>query len=205
MTSYAPDVFDQPSLDAARTIILTPEQGLSTEQRWRAETDWIMQRISFASGLLLDIGCGVGRLSERLVSERNPVIGVDISASMRRFAEREIARPEQFTAITPVMLERLVNAGLRAQGAIAVWTLQHVLDLKAMVWLLAEAMEPGATLWTMERNERYVPTREGRTFTWQNDGLSVEAALGDHFTPVSCEEVPATLCQPGAALRRWRR
>src|SRR5260221_13932814 len=78
---YAPEVFLTEDLAAAKAIILTPEQGLSPEQRWEQETAWMMRHIRFdTAGLIVDYGCGAGRLSQHIPQ---PVLGVDISPTMR--------------------------------------------------------------------------------------------------------------------------
>ncbi len=211
--SYHQRIFEQATIEGARGIILTDEAGMTTDERWQRETPWLIERLVLPpAGLLLDIGCGIGRIAERLVLSadgRRAILGVDTSASMRVMANIEVRDPGHFAAIHPDMLRELVVAGLRAQGAIAIWALQHIHanHLPAMVDLMAEALEPGAPLWTLEHEgKRFVPARdEDEAFLWADDHVDVMALLRQVFVSVSAIDVPTDLCLPGGMLRRWVR
>jgi SAM-dependent methyltransferase len=204
--NYAPQVYDRNSLEEARAIILTPEVGLTTEERWVMETEWLRGRIGFSdSGLVLDIGCGIGRVAG-LLTERHPVLGVDISTPMRAMAEREVG-DRRFSAVSTHMLHALVAAGLRAHGAVAIWTLQHIPrpNLAHMVVTMALALPSGGVLWTMDRPERYVPVMKEGRFSWVDDRMDVPELLAGCFTLDTTDSVPERLCARGASLRRWIR
>jgi len=201
--SYDPRVFICPDEAAARGIILTPEQGLTPDERWQEETAWLMEHIAFAAGLVIDYGCGLGRLAREIP---RPVLGVDISSTMRAMSETYVRRAE-FAAVNPIMLNALVDAGLRATGALAVWVLQHVAEPTFDCHLLASALSPGATLYTVNRNHRAVPVRmpDGQ-FLWGEDGRDIPAELlAVGFECIGCQEMPERLCAPGASLRRYIR
>ena len=62
---YCPQVFDQPDLADAKAIILTPEAGLTTDERWERETAFLRPFLeALPAGLAIDYGCGIGRLPE---------------------------------------------------------------------------------------------------------------------------------------------
>jgi 2-polyprenyl-3-methyl-5-hydroxy-6-metoxy-1,4-benzoquinol methylase len=94
--TYNPTVFDQVDLDSARRIILTPE-GSTTDLRWATETPVVRSLIErtvnpTAQMLILDFGCGVGRIAKELIARRGcSVIGVDISGTMRALATDYVA------------------------------------------------------------------------------------------------------------------
>jgi SAM-dependent methyltransferase len=203
---YEPRIFIQPTLDDAKQIILMPEQGLTTEQRWELETEWLRPKLKFDEGLVIDYGCGVGRLSK--VIEPNYVLGIDISPTMRAQAPDYVQKPG-FAVTHPFFLEEMVKAGLRANGAVAVWALQHCLDLKYDLQLLYEALLPGAKFYCVDQlNRRYVPAtvNDGKEFTWVNDGVSIDQTLHDiGFAFDSKEDMPENLCQPGSVFRTWIR
>ena len=73
----------------AKNIILTPEGGTTTDGRWEKETEFLQQDIGeflnpTEQMLILDYGCGIGRLAKELINNHAcRVLGVDISASMR--------------------------------------------------------------------------------------------------------------------------
>lgn len=204
MQTYEPRVFDCANIDAAKRIILMPEQGLSTEERWGRETEWLLPRLKLddAPGLLADYGCGIGRVSKSLV--QHAVIGVDISPTMRQQAVEYVDRPD-FCSMSPVMFAVMVGNGLKVSAIIAIWTLQHIPMVKGALQLIAQALPPGGTLYTLDRDTRYIPVTDETGFGWMDDGLKIEQELRTNFNIVTSEDVPESLCAPGARLIRWRR
>lgn len=192
---YDPRIFMCPTEAAARSIILTPEAGLSTEDRWEQETAWLKERLQFPPGLVIDYGCGIGRLSKWIDA---PVLGVDISPSMRAQSDLYV-QSGSFGAVSPMMLSCLIAAGLRASGALSVWCLQHCLDPECDIAALHSALRPDGVLYVVNRPERYVPTRHDGNFTWADDAKSIEALLiAGGFRMVRREPMPETLCAAGA-------
>ena len=206
---YDPSVFVAETLEASKEIILiNGEAGLTTEQRWERETDWLMERIQFPGTnewqdrLILDYGCGVGRIAKRIT---NPVIGVDLSSTMRWHAETYVGRPD-FATTNPPMLEQLVRSGLRCGGGLAVWVLQHVVAPMGDVQLIASAITPGGTFWLVNRDIRVVPVKmSDGTQDWATDDLNVESMLLRWFKLEARQEMPADLCIEGAFISEWKR
>ena len=184
MAQYKPQVFDCQSLQAAKEIILTPENGVTTEKRWTEETRWLMQilgrHVTKSKGLVLDFGCGVGRMSKPLIEEGHCVVGVDASATMRGFANQE-AMGEQFAAISPAMLEQLISGGVQFDLALSVWVLQHCFDLAEDAGKIIRALKSGGGWLVVDMNHRAVPTDEG----WVHDGNDVFAYLSQSLTLVA--------------------
>lgn len=202
---YEPTIFIQNTLEDAKAIILMPEQGLTTDQRWELETEWLLPKLQFDEGLVIDYGCGVGRISK--VIEPNYVLGVDISPTMRVQAI-DYVQKVGFAVTHPIFFKEMVKAGLRANGAIAVWAFQHCLDLKYDLTVLYDALLPGAKLYCLDGPRRYIPAsiNDGKEFIWANDGLSIDEALHDvGFAFDSKEDAPEKLCQPGSVFRTWIR
>lgn len=181
MAIYTDSVFRVGDLDAARRIILTPERGLDTDTRWREETPWLaslMQPLFKPDGLLLDFGCGVGRLA-RAWLEANPAgraLGVDLSPEMRRLAADYVAS-ERFSACAPAYWQGLLDDGLRCDGAVACWIIQHVFDPAAEVARIHRMLRPGGRLLLVNNRRRAVPTEQG----WVDDGVDVAALVARHF------------------------
>jgi len=177
---YNPSIFDHASIDSAREIVLTTESGVSTDVRWGTETPWMLSLFEkyFKPGrLIIDYGCGVGRLSGPLVDRGFPVIGIDTSNMMRQHATNLISN-DRFTAITPMVLDQLIGAGLKADGVMAVWVLQHCLDLEIEVKRIHQALHVGGVLAVADMQHRAIPTDQG----WVNDGKSVDHTLKRFFT-----------------------
>ena len=63
---YSPSIFDQENIEVAKEVVLTSENGVSTQTRWDSETPWLLNVIGKnikSNGLIVDYGCGVGRLA----------------------------------------------------------------------------------------------------------------------------------------------
>lgn len=64
---YDPSIFDRAGIEDAKEIVLTPENGVSTQSRWDTETPWLLNLIGKhlkPSGLIVDYGCGVVTLPQ---------------------------------------------------------------------------------------------------------------------------------------------
>jgi len=181
--TYNPGIFRVADVDAAKAIILTPEAGQSTEERWARETPYLTDLlgplVQAAPGkLIVDLGCGIGRMSKALIERYGcQVLGVDISQEMRGFAPAYVAQPG-FSVVSSEMFATLVARGLRVDGAISVWVLQHCLSAAEEIARLREAIRPGGRLAVVNTLGRVVPTVEK---TWASDGQDVRKLLGEAF------------------------
>src|SRR5947209_11388253 len=114
--TYNPKVFEVNNLAEAMSIILTPE-GSTTAQRWETETpylaDLIGQHCAIEAGsLVLDYGCGIGRLAHELIKRHGcRVVGVDISPSMRALSV-VYTRSDRFMSCSHEMLDDLIARGI---------------------------------------------------------------------------------------------
>ena len=190
MSTYSDAVFHVNSLEDAKRIILTPEGGLSTEARWADETAFLRERMLElfpADGLLLDFGCGIGRLAKAWLEKRpdGRILGVDLSQEMRQLAPGYVAN-DRFAACSPDFYDRLLADGVRFDGAVACWIIQHVLDAAAEIEALRTALKPGARLLVINNLTRAVPTDQG----WIDDGFDVASALAQRFTLESMGKLP---------------
>jgi len=206
---YYPEVFDVSGLDHAKQIILTEEgPGADTETRWARETPYVMELLGGAFPLradllVLDYGCGIGRIAKAMIEASGcSVIGVDISASMRKLAGDYVGS-DRFTAVSPDQFDVLVAAGLRVQAAIAVWVLQHCFAPAADIARIAGGLAAGGVGFVLNMPKRAVPavveeTAEYRKFIWAQDQTDVAALLRGSFD-VTAEGVPDTTRTPNMA------
>ena len=198
--AYRPEVFNPKSLQEARRIILTPEPTVSTDQRWETETPYLVDALAAQlapdrASLVLDYGCGIGRLAKALIARAGcTLLGADISASMRAYAHIYV-ESARFAATSPEGLECLTGHGLRVDHAYAVWVLQHCLDPAAEIARIAAALAPGGRLCVINSTQRWVPTDRG----WQSDGQDVLALLRGAFEEEG--EIPLGDAPLSAALR----
>ena len=184
--TYNPDIFSVTTPGEAKEIILTEEAGVSSEERWVTETPYLAEIICdqvalTTESVVLDYGCGIGRLARELIARRNCfVIGVDISPPMRELA-RGYVDSDKFIACAPATLDGLLARGLRADAAISVWVLQHCLRPAQDVARIRAALQPGSRFLLVNNFNRVVPTVEE---AWTDDGIDIHALVSEHFQPL---------------------
>ena len=189
---YNPEVFNVKNVDDAKKIILTPESGMGTDERWEKETKYLAKDISeyFSTlnekSIVVDYGCGIGRLSREIIKAKNcKVIGVDISAPMRKMAT-DYVKSENFTAMSPFEFRQAVLDGLRIDGVISIWVLQHSNDPIVDVALIKASLKTDAILYVLNNNVSAVPTNKG----WVNNGISIFNLLQHHFSVKEVDKLP---------------
>src|SRR4051812_24370415 len=180
--TYNPAVFNVNDIPQAMSIIMTPE-GATTEERWEKETPYLADLIAeqfsvTADSLLLDYGCGIGRMSHELIKRHNcRIVGVDISPSMRALSV-VYTRSDRFMSCSHEMLQGLVARGLNVDAALSIWVLQHCAAPAQDIGLIRAALKPGGHLFAVNGNVRSIPTTE---LGWVNDGLDIRAMLAAEF------------------------
>lgn len=203
--TYDPTVFNVGGETEAKHIILTPEAGMTPEERWAAETPDIVGRILphlAEKRVVLDFGCGIGRLSKPLIEAGHTVIGVDRSSDMRRLAMKYVNHG-RFAAYTQESARMtLKRTGNPLHAAVAAWVLQHVAKLDDACEFLAEMVEPGGKLFVVNRVNRCIPVMSG----WHDDGLSVPDALATAgFEKIEETALGAPIYAAGSVWSVWRR
>ena len=183
--TYNPSVFHVNDIPQAMSIIMTPE-GSTTADRWEKETPYMADLIAeqcavTEDSLLLDYGCGIGRMSHELIKRHNcRVVGIDISPSMRALSII-YTRTNRFMSCSQEMLDGLTARGMRFDAALAIWVLQHCATPNEDVARIKSAIKPGGDLFVANGNVRSVPTAEQG---WVNDGVDVKAMLAAEFETV---------------------
>jgi 2-polyprenyl-3-methyl-5-hydroxy-6-metoxy-1,4-benzoquinol methylase len=204
MATYQPEVFEQPTLEAAQAIILTPENGRSTAERWQSETPYLAGKIlqglrESQARLVMDFGCGVGRLSRELVHQGGvTAIGVDASAAMRKMAPDYVASPN-FIATGAEGLAAMVAGGLRYDAVLAVWVLQHCLDPVQEIDRITAGLAVGGLFFVVDMTHRAVPTDQG----WINDGQSIMSLLDGRLERLAVEAYAAPDAPPDLLISGW--
>ena len=197
---YSTDIFDVPSIDAAKRLILSSGAGTTSEERWERETPYVVAEIGSTLAIdetacVIDYGCGIGRIAKGLIERYGcSVVGVDISSSMRKLA-LEYVTSDRFTAVSPVMLDTLVARGFRATNAFSCWVLQHCARPADDIERIHAALMPGGTTFVLNTHRRWVPTDHGMV----DDRVSVEALLASRFETVSRYDMPPDATIPDIA------
>ena len=196
---YRPETFHVRDMDEAKRIILTPEDT-TTEERWRKETPYLADRIDAfmaisKNTLLLDYGCGIGRLAKELIGRHgNTVVGVDISPSIRRLA-LEYVDSERFAVCPRPSFKALIDHGVKVDAAIAVWSLQHCAKVEEDIALITYALKPGGSLFVCNLLHSAVPTDAG----WIDTGFEIRTVLAKTFTQFAIEPVSPEYTSKGIA------
>lgn len=174
--AYSSKVFDVTNLQQAKNIILTPEVGMSTDQRWETETgyfaDLILEQVPLSQeSVIMDFGCGVGRISKVLIERTGcRCVGLDISFSMLGIGMSYVSS-ERYVAMTPSMLEYL---DLKFDLAISIWALQHVKHLQKDIARIYSHLWENGKLFVINEKRRVVPTQDGH---WIDDGHNIRQMI----------------------------
>lgn len=195
MPKYDPSTFDVENMDDAKSIILTPELGQSTETRWEKETPFIAEDIGNYFGfrpynhpVVLDFGCGIGRLSRELVTNHDcTVLGLDISTSMRRLS-LEYVDHDNYTPVSRKLFEEMVINGLKVDCCLAVWVLQHSIDVERDLRLIRRALKENGLLYIANNELSVIPTNEG----WHFNGVDIRNILRQEFTDIEYSRFPCS-------------
>lgn len=194
---YFPSVFEKASEDDARAVILTPEEGTSTEERWTKETPFLTSDLaSFLlpsrDSLLLDYGCGLGRIARELIAAHGcRVLGVDIAKSMRQMAPAYVD-DDRFSVVTKPVLAAMAASGLRLEGGYAIWVLQHCPDPAEDIALIKSVLKSGGLFYVLNNRHAVVPSDQG----WVDNGVDIVPILDREFEVVDVSQLPLACTTP---------
>jgi SAM-dependent methyltransferase len=164
------------SVDEAIDVILCPTEGMTSKQRWNDETRALMrlmERYIVPESMVLDYGCGIGRLAKPLIeSLRCTVVGVDISRAMRVLAIQFVDNP-MFCALDPRMFDKCLG-NCSFDAAIAVWALQHCIDLTDVIGRLEAGLARDGKLIVVNAKYRCIPVENNE---WVDDGHDVDRMI----------------------------
>jgi SAM-dependent methyltransferase len=163
---YAVQAFADRYLTASETGKLRDHSELD-EHVYRVMGDLRGKRV-------LDLGCGAGRWSERLVAAGATVVGVEPAAPM---IERARARALENLTLVEASAESFVPDG-QFDGLLASMSLDHVEDLGGVLRRLSSSLRPGA--WCIVTTEHPLRTATLRGSRWIEEGESRSARVRDY-------------------------
>ena len=180
---YNPGIFSVNTIDEAKRIILTKESEDGPEERWQKETPVIMSMLKdgwcLCSGkVVVDYGCGIGRISKELCNLGCHVVGVDISPEMRKLAV-EYVNEQRFIAVSPRLFDDMLGRGFQADYACAIWVLQHCLKPEEDLRRIKKSLKWGGELFVVNNKfSRAVPVIDR---VWQDDKIDIWGLLADNL------------------------
>jgi SAM-dependent methyltransferase len=178
-----------------------PARGLTTQKRWEHETPYLVkllheQLLLTNEAVVLDYGCGIGRISSELIKKYNcTTVGIDLSASMRALAASYVDSP--FFLVGAGQTMRLFGSAW-ADFVLAIWVFQHCPYLDTDIALIKKALKPKGKLFVV--NElRLIPTRE---YGFVRDTVNVREMCEKNFK-LEQEGKLNELVGVDLALRSW--
>lgn len=181
---YNPGIFSVNTIDEAKRIILTKESQDGPEERWRKETPAIMSMLknewSLCPGkVIVDYGCGIGRISKELCNLGCHVIGVDISPEMRKLAVEYVDDINRFLVVSPEQFKDMISRGLQADYACAIWVLQHCLYPEDDLNTIKNSLKWRGGLFVVNNKfSRAVPVKDR---VWQDDKVDIWKLCTQYF------------------------
>ena len=148
---------------------------------WCAYVTGLLKEHGISDGLLLDLGCGTGKLTRLLAAEGYDMIGVDLSEEMLEIAlEHEMEDPKQILYLQQDMREFELYGTVRAIVSICD-SMNYILgpdDLVQVFRLVNNYLDPGG-LFIFDLNTEYkyrtlmgentfAEDRQESSFIWQN-------------------------------------
>lgn len=189
---YNPGIFSVNTIDEAKRIILTKESQDGPEERWRKETPVIMSMLknewSLGHGkVVVDYGCGIGRISKELCNLGCHVVGVDISPEMRKLAV-EYVNDQRFIVVSPKLFDDMLARGFKADYACAIWVLQHCLKPEEDLNRIKASLKPEGELFVVNNKfSRAVPVVDK---VWQDDKIDIWKLFADNLRQLRLLQFP---------------
>jgi SAM-dependent methyltransferase len=180
--AYIKQAFDVVAFDQAKNVVLTTDPN--DPSKFERETQFLInaikkENIINPNDVVLDFGCGMGRISKELVYQLDAqVIGIDISDSMLTFATLYVSNLNKFkTANSYDILEGV-------DVAIASLVLQHVEYPTKAIEALVSALKPNGYLVVLNEHIRMVPADiDNRGYViWKDDEFNVFAEIEKYLT-----------------------
>lgn len=188
MWRYYPEFFIAQNIRQAKEIILT---NANINDKWQRETtqlaDELIKEISITEkSVILDYGCGIGRIAKELIERTNcTIIGVDISPDMLALSFEYVKNPN-FTPCSLKNLNILTNSGLKFDIVFAILVLQHCVEPQIDIKSIHNALKINGYVYLFNEKNRCVPIFNENTKeqNWNIDNINICELLTDSFTEI---------------------
>jgi SAM-dependent methyltransferase len=181
---YIKQCFDVTSFDQAKHVVLSNDPN--NPNKFEQETKFLVDAISNFmllndSMVVLDFGCGMGRVSKELINRFNcKVIGLDISPSMLMFAKLYTANPNKFYATHNYDLPCSVDF------ALSILALQHAENAQREIDNIVNVLKPYGVFVLLNEPERWIPMNiDNKGFiVWEDDKFNVHQYCESKLTKI---------------------
>lgn len=184
---YIKEVFDVTTFEHAKHVVLTSDPN--NPNKFENETNFLIDTIAEQmstkmneDSVVLDFGCGMGRVSKKLIEKFNcNIIGVDISNTMLTFANIYVAKSKKFKPMNSYNIANTIDV------CVSTFVLQHVQDPKTEIDIIYNNLKTGGYLILVNENKRYVPSDvdSNRYVVWHDDGFDVFGEINSRFKKVN--------------------
>lgn len=190
--NYFPQIFIPKNLEHAKEIILSTDP---TGEKWIRETEVTANFVVRAcvearlplgrNNILLDYGCGIGRIAKKIIELTDcTVLGSDISPGMLHHSIPYV-NSERFIPCPQPGIDLLSQAGLKVDGATAIWTLQHCLNPAEDINRIYEILKPNGLFFVLNKYARYVPVTPVNNYVrWHDDKIDILKCIEGKFQSV---------------------
>jgi SAM-dependent methyltransferase len=182
------------NFEEGRHCVVGNCNGFTMEERWKIETpifaDIISNQLTLETKLVLDYGCGVGRLAKEVLScnDKVSIIGVDSSPKMRDIA-KEYVSSERFNTFGLDFSEKV-------DFAYAVYVFQHI-PLPQVIGVIEKVSSLSNRLLVVNSLGRMAVSEKG----FVNDGFDILGELHKHFNKFS-HIIPANIIVENPLIRK---
>lgn len=186
---YLSIAFDVITFDQAKNVVLTTDPN--NPNKFIEETEFVIdaitkQNIINSNSTVLDFGCGMGRVSKRIVEQFNcNVIGTDISNSMLTFAKLYVANIRKFhTQSTPYDIPNSIDVCL------CIFTLQHVEYPQLEIDRICNTIKPNGYLILLNEKNRFIPesiqnlNSTVKGIRWGDDGYDIIGQISSRLKKI---------------------
>jgi SAM-dependent methyltransferase len=184
---YVKEVFDVTTFEQAKHVVLTSDPD--NPDKFVNETNFLINTIAEQlstkmdeSSIVLDFGCGMGRVSKSLIEKFNcKVIGLDISDSMLTFARLYTANVQKFQATKSYTTPDSIDVCL------SILALQHSENPVVEINNIVKCLKPGGVLVLLNETTRFVPSDvdSNRYVVWNDDGFDVFGYIESLLTKIN--------------------
>jgi ubiquinone/menaquinone biosynthesis C-methylase UbiE len=182
---YIKEVFDVTTFEQAKDVVLTPDPD--NPKKFEDETNFLVdtiakQNIISSESIVLDFGCGMGRVSKKLIETFDcNVIGTDISDNMLTFANLYVSKPRNFKRMNSYNMPNTIDV------CISTFVLQHVQDPKTEIDIIYNNLKVGGYLVLVNEPVRFVPSDvdSNRYIVWNDDGFDVFSEISSRLKRVN--------------------